>query len=108
MAMKLYDLDVSGNCYKVRLLGALLNIPLDLVAVDFVKGAHKRSPLIDLNAFGQLPILEDGELILRERHPGLPGAEVRRRVLVADRCGVVGARHAVADGCRERDCAWAE
>lgn len=66
MAMKLYDLDVSGNCYKVRLLCALLNVPVDLVPVDLKSGAHKCSPLIDLNAFGQIPILEDGDLILRD------------------------------------------
>ncbi|MBS0252867.1 MAG: glutathione S-transferase [Proteobacteria bacterium] len=64
--MKLYDLDVSGNCYKVRLFCALLNVPLDLISVDFMSGEHKRSPLIDLNAFGQLPILEDGGLVLRD------------------------------------------
>lgn len=66
MAMKLYDLDVSGNCYKVRLLCALLDVPVELVPVDFMSGAHKQSPLIDLNPFGQVPVLEDGNLILRD------------------------------------------
>lgn len=66
MAMKLYDLDVSGNCYKVRLLCALLDVPVELISVDFLAGAHKRSPLIDLNVFGQLPVLDDGEIILRD------------------------------------------
>jgi glutathione S-transferase len=64
--MRLYDRDVSGNCYKVRLLCSLLNVPVELIDVDISEGAHKRSPLIDLNAFGQLPILEDGGLILRD------------------------------------------
>lgn len=68
MVMKLYDFDLSGNCYKVRLLCALLNVPVDLVPVDLKSGAHKRSPLIDLNAFGQIPIFEDNELILRDSH----------------------------------------
>lgn len=68
MAMKLYDFDLSGNCYKVRLLCALLNVPVDLVPVDLKSGAHKRSPLIDLNAFGQIPILQDNDLILRDSH----------------------------------------
>jgi glutathione S-transferase len=54
MTMKLYDRDVSGNCYKVRLLCSLLNVPVELIEVDTSEGAHKRSPLIDLNAFGQL------------------------------------------------------
>ncbi|CCB64254.1 MULTISPECIES: glutathione S-transferase family protein [unclassified Hyphomicrobium] len=64
--MKLYDLDVSGNCYKVRLLCSLLGVPVELVPVDFMGGAHKRSPVIDLNAFCQLPVLEDGDVILRD------------------------------------------
>lgn len=64
--MKLYDLDVSGNCYKVRLLCSLLGVPVELVPVDFMGGAHKRSPVIDLNAFGQVPVLEDGDVILRD------------------------------------------
>ncbi|MBS0268926.1 MAG: glutathione S-transferase [Proteobacteria bacterium] len=66
--MKLYDFDLSGNCYKVRLLCALLNVPVDLVPVDLKSGAHKRSPLIYLNAFGQIPILQDNDLILRDSH----------------------------------------
>lgn len=64
--MKLYDLDVSGNCYKVRLFAALANIELDIVAVDFLGGAHKKPPLSDLNPLGQLPILQDESLVLRD------------------------------------------
>jgi glutathione S-transferase len=66
MAAKLYNLDVSGNCYKVRLLCALLGVPVELVPIDFMAGEHKRSPLIDLSPFGQLPVFRDGELILRD------------------------------------------
>jgi glutathione S-transferase len=64
--MKLYDLTLSGNCYKVRLLAALAGIPLEIVAVDFLAGEHKRPPLIDLNPWGELPILVDGEVVLRD------------------------------------------
>lgn len=64
--MKLYDLDASGNCYKVRLLASLANIELELVPVDFLNGAHKKSPLVDLNPLGQVPILEDGSQVLRD------------------------------------------
>jgi glutathione S-transferase len=66
MAAKLYDLEPSGNCYKVRLLCALLGVPLDIVPVDFLAGAHKKSPLIDLNPFGEIPIFEDGDVVLRD------------------------------------------
>jgi glutathione S-transferase len=64
--MKLYDLELSGNCYKVRLFAALAKIELELVPVDFMGGEHKRPPLTNLNPWGELPILEDGKVILRD------------------------------------------
>jgi len=63
---KLYDLEPSGNCYKVRLMCALLRVPLEVVPVDFLAGAHKQSPLIDLNPFGEIPIFVDGDVVLRD------------------------------------------
>jgi glutathione S-transferase len=66
MAVKLYDLSVSGNCYKVRLLAALAGIALELVPVDVPGGEHKRRPFIDLNPWGQVPALEDGGVVLRD------------------------------------------
>lgn len=64
--MKLHDLELSGNCYKVRLLCSLLGLKLDLAAVDFMGGAHKKSPLIDKNPFGEIPVFEDGSVTLRD------------------------------------------
>lgn len=64
--MKLYDLDVSGNCYKVRLFASLARIDLELVSVDLANGAHKQPPLSDLNPLGQLPVLEDGPYVVRD------------------------------------------
>jgi len=64
--LKLHDLELSGNCYKVRLFCALLGLDLDLVPVDLMAGAHKESPFIELNAFGEVPVLEDGDLMLRD------------------------------------------
>lgn len=63
---RLYDLELSGNCYKVRLLCAVLGVPLEIVPVDFLAGAHKKPPLIDLNPFGEIPIFDDGGLVLRD------------------------------------------
>jgi glutathione S-transferase len=63
---KLYDLEPSGTCYKVRLMCALLRVPLEVAPVDFLTGGHKHSPLIDLNAFGEIPIFVDGDVVLRD------------------------------------------
>src|SRR5262245_36233990 len=64
--LKLHDLELSGNCYKVRLFCALLGLKPDITPVDFLGGAHKKSPLIDRNPFGEIPILQDGDLTLRD------------------------------------------
>jgi glutathione S-transferase len=64
--MKLYDLDLSGNCYKVRLFAALIEVPLTIVPVDFLQGEHKEEPLLTLNPWGEIPILEDGDVVLRD------------------------------------------
>ncbi|MBL8470849.1 MAG: glutathione S-transferase [Rhodocyclaceae bacterium] len=64
--MKLYDLSLSGNCYKVRLFAALSEIPLTLEPVDLQGGAHKRPPFIDLNPWGEVPVLQDGAVLLRD------------------------------------------
>ena len=64
--MKLYDLEASGNCYKVRLFAALANIELEKVPVDFLSGAHKQPPLSTMNPLGQLPVLEDGAQVFRD------------------------------------------
>lgn len=64
--MKLFDMELSGNCYKVRLLAALVGIELALEPVDVPGGAHKRSPFINLNPWGELPVLTDGDVVLRD------------------------------------------
>jgi glutathione S-transferase len=64
--LKLYDLELSGNCYKVRLFLALIGQGYELVPVDFLAGAHKKPPLLGLNAFGEIPILTHGGLTLRD------------------------------------------
>lgn len=80
--MKLYDLELSGNCYKVRLFASLANVDLQIVPVDFLGGEHKRPPLVDLNPWGELPILVDGAHVLRDSQAIL--------VYLAGTCGGAG------------------
>ena len=64
--MKLYDLDLSGNCYKFRLFLSLIGQECEIVPVDFLGGAHRQPPLSAMNPFLEIPILVDGELTLRD------------------------------------------
>lgn len=63
---KLYDCDISGSCYKIRLFLNILGVSYDAVPVDFVHKEHKTAPYLALNPFGEIPIFEDGELRLRD------------------------------------------
>jgi len=63
----LHDYAPSGNCYKVRLLLQLLDLPYRAVTVDFHPTREHRSPeFLALNPLGQLPVLEDGDFVLRD------------------------------------------
>ncbi|KWT69514.1 Glutathione S-transferase [Hyphomicrobium sulfonivorans] len=66
MTAKLYDLELSGNCYKARLLCALLGVDLEIVPVDFLAGEHRQPPLSDLNPFAEIPVFVDGDIVLRD------------------------------------------
>ena len=62
MPVVLYDSPVSGNCYKVRLLFALLGVAYERRPVDVVDRANRAELLGDLNPGLRVPtaVLEDG------------------------------------------------
>lgn len=62
--MKLYDLDLSGNAYKVRLFLALIGREVSLLTVDIANREHKTPAFLRMNPCGQIPVLEDGDLQL--------------------------------------------
>lgn len=67
MMLKLYDYSLSGNCYKVRLLAQFLGLPYETQPVDFYPGfEHKSDWFLAINPLGQLPVLDDDGLILRD------------------------------------------
>ncbi|MEM8948221.1 MAG: glutathione S-transferase family protein [Pseudomonadota bacterium] len=67
MALRLYDYTLSGSCYKVRLLLGFLDLDHEKIAVDFYPGReHKQPDFLEINPLGQLPVLEDDALRLRD------------------------------------------
>ncbi len=67
MVIRLYDYTLSGSCYKVRLMLGFLGLGYQAVPVDFYPGReHKTLDFLDINPLGQLPVLEDDGLRLRD------------------------------------------
>lgn len=65
--IKLYDYELSGNCYKVRLMLSILGLDHDSEQIDFYPGAqHKSAAFRRINPLGQLPVIEDDGRVLRD------------------------------------------
>jgi glutathione S-transferase len=63
-ALKLYDHERSGNCYKVRLLLSMLDLAYERVPTDTTAGATQTPEFLRLNPRGQIPVLSDGETVI--------------------------------------------
>ena len=70
---KLYDMPLALNCYKLRLPLSLLNVPHEKHPIDLLNGEHKSPAFLKLNPFAQLPVLVDGDLVLRDSQAILVG-----------------------------------
>jgi glutathione S-transferase len=65
--IRLHDYVLSGSCYKVRLFMSLIGLDYTPVPVDFFPGREQRSAeFLAINPLGQLPVLDDDGLVLRD------------------------------------------
>ena len=56
---------ISGNCYKVKLVASILEIPLEWIHVDIMAGGARTSEFLEMNPNGKVPTIElsDGKYI---------------------------------------------
>jgi glutathione S-transferase len=62
----LYRNPLSGHAHRVELFLALLKLPVRLVDLDLRAGAHKAPEFLRKNPFGQVPVIEDGDVTLAD------------------------------------------
>jgi glutathione S-transferase len=64
--IKLHRMALSGHCHRIELFLSLLGLPYELVDVDLAAGAHKTPEFLRMNPFGQVPVIQDGEVTLAD------------------------------------------
>lgn len=65
--IKLYDYELSVNCYKQRLMMHILGVEFESILVDFFPGMeHKGEAFKEINPLGHIPVIDDDGYRLRD------------------------------------------
>lgn len=64
--IRLYRFALSGHCHRVELFLNLLGLPYEAIDVDLRQRESKTPEFLSKNAFGQVPVIEDGEVTLAD------------------------------------------
>jgi glutathione S-transferase len=83
--MKLYNVQYSGNSYKVRLLLAQLGIACEIIDIDILKGESRTAEFLKINPNGRTPVLDDNGFLLAESNAILAYLARGTKLLPEDR-----------------------
>jgi glutathione S-transferase len=64
--LKLYDFAMSGSCHKVRLILSFLGLECELIPINLKASEQKTPEFLQLNPWGQVPVLVDGDFVIRD------------------------------------------
>jgi len=64
--LKLYRHPLSGHAHRAELLLSILNLDVDIIDVDLMGGEQKQAEFLNKNIFGQVPVLEDGDVTIAD------------------------------------------
>lgn len=64
--IRIYSFPLSGHAHRVELFARLAGIQHEIVHVDLAKGAHKQADFLAINPAGQVPVIEDGDVIITD------------------------------------------
>ncbi|SSW69212.1 glutathione S-transferase family protein [Achromobacter agilis] len=66
VSLTFYSFPLSGHAHRVALMLSLLAVPHRKVDVDLRAGEHKRPAFLALNPFGQVPVIDDGGVVVTD------------------------------------------
>lgn len=64
--IKLYGSPISGHVHRVRLFLTMLGLPFESIDLDMRKRENRTPEFLARNPFGQVPVIEDGDLTLAD------------------------------------------
>lgn len=64
--IRLHGFALSGHCHRVELFLRLLDLPFEVVPVDLARGEQRRPEFLALNAFGQVPVIDDDGVVVAD------------------------------------------
>lgn len=65
-AIRIHSFPLSGHSHRVTLFASLAGINHELVFVDLAAGAQKSEAFRALNPAGQVPVIEDGDVVVTD------------------------------------------
>lgn len=66
--IELYEFALSGNCHKVRLMLSFLGLSYKSILVNGSEREHKSREFLAMNPLGQLPVIHDDGVVIRDSH----------------------------------------
>lgn len=64
--IKIHSFPLSGHAHRVELFANLAGIAHEVISVDLAGGEHKQPAFLALNPAGQVPVLEDGDVVISD------------------------------------------
>jgi len=62
----IHSFPLSGHAHRVELFASIAGINHQVHNVDLAQGEHKKEPFISLNPLGQVPTIEDGDVVISD------------------------------------------
>lgn len=101
----LYFSPLSGHAHRPWAMLKLLGLEFEEITLDFFKGEHKAPEFLKLNPLGQVPVLIDGDRVLRDSTAALVYLALKydeeRQWLPADPFGAANVQKWLATSTRD-------
>lgn len=65
-SIKIHSFPLSGHAHRVELFASIAGIKHEVNNINLPEGEHKQAPFLALNPVGQVPTIEDGNVVISD------------------------------------------